>query len=130
MKSQKQAKREAKQLCHFCTAGGPPDVSRVGQVAQLLAGMDNRDSRKVLGHFLRLVQLESARYTGTIETATPLAPDLEAAIRAGLARRFGDGLTLTFTHQPALIGGVRIQVGSDVYDGSVRAGLAALDKSF
>jgi F0F1-type ATP synthase delta subunit len=29
-----------------------------------------------------------------------------------------------------LIGGVRIQVGSDVYDGSVRAGLAALEKSF
>ena len=30
----------------------------------------------------------------------------------------------------ALIGGLRIRVGSDVYDGSVRAGLAALEKHF
>jgi F0F1-type ATP synthase delta subunit len=28
-----------------------------------------------------------------------------------------------------LIGGMRIQVGSDVFDGSVRAGLSALEKS-
>ena len=35
-----------------------------------------------------------------------------------------------FGHRPALIGGMRIQVGSDVYDGSVRAGLAALEKKF
>jgi F-type H+-transporting ATPase subunit delta len=31
---------------------------------------------------------------------------------------------------PALIGGMRIQVSSDVYDGSVRAGLESLQKSF
>jgi F0F1-type ATP synthase delta subunit len=29
-----------------------------------------------------------------------------------------------------LIGGMRIQVGCDVYDGSVRAALDALEKSF
>jgi F0F1-type ATP synthase delta subunit len=29
-----------------------------------------------------------------------------------------------------LIGGVRIQVGSDVYDGSILAGLVALENSF
>jgi F0F1-type ATP synthase delta subunit len=29
-----------------------------------------------------------------------------------------------------LIGGLRIQVGSDVYDGSVRARLASLEQSF
>jgi F-type H+-transporting ATPase subunit delta len=59
-----------------------------------------------------------------------LPPDLQASIEAGLARRYGPGLSTAFAHRPALIGGMRIQVGSDVYDGSVRAGLAALEKSF
>ncbi len=45
-------------------------------------------------------------------------------------RRYGAALRTTFVLQPALIGGLRIQVGSDVYDGSVRAGLAALERSF
>ena len=39
------------------------------------------------------------------------------------------GSALSFVLNPALIGGMRIQVGSDVYDGSVQAGLAALEKS-
>jgi F-type H+-transporting ATPase subunit delta len=32
-----------------------------------------------------------------------------------------------FIVTPALLGGMRIKVGSDVYDGSVRARLAALE---
>ena len=52
------------------------------------------------------------------------------AIEAGLTRRYGPGLSTAFVQRPALIGGMRIQVGSDVYDGSVRAGLAALEQSF
>jgi F-type H+-transporting ATPase subunit delta len=59
-----------------------------------------------------------------------LPPDLQAGIEAGLKRRYGPGLTAVFAQRPALIGGMRIQVGSDVYDGSVRAGLAALEQSF
>jgi F-type H+-transporting ATPase subunit delta len=39
-------------------------------------------------------------------------------------------LIVAFTQRPELIGGMRVQVGCDVYDGSVRAGLAALEKSF
>ncbi len=56
--------------------------------------------------------------------------DLQASLEAGLRRRYGPNLTIAFAHCPALIGGVRIQVGDDVYDGSVRAGLAALERSF
>ena len=43
---------------------------------------------------------------------------------------YGPGISTSFAHNPALIGGMRIHVGSDVYDGSVRAGLDALEKSF
>jgi F-type H+-transporting ATPase subunit delta len=43
-----------------------------------------------------------------------------------VARRYGAGLQPSFEVDPALIGGLRIRVGSDVYDGSLRARLAAL----
>jgi F-type H+-transporting ATPase subunit delta len=130
MKIGKRAKREAKQLFRFCLADSMLDENRVRQVVQRVVAAGRRDGPAILSHFRRLVKLELARHTATIESATPLPADLQAAIEGGLARRYGRGLVTAFAHRPALIGGVRIQVGSDVYDGSVRAGLAALEQSF
>jgi F0F1-type ATP synthase delta subunit len=39
-------------------------------------------------------------------------------------------LTTSFKENPALIAGMRIKVGSDVYDGSIQAHLAAIEESF
>jgi len=130
MKINKQAKREAKQLFRFCLLNGLLDENRVRNVVQHLVAAERRDCPAILSHFRRLVRLEIVRRTATVESAAPLPPDLQAAIEAGLKRRYGPGLTTVFAHRPALIGGMRIQVGSDVYDGSVRAGLAALEQSF
>ena len=58
------------------------------------------------------------------------SPAQQAAIKANLARRYGEGLLFAFTQTPALIGGLRVQVGSEVFDGSVQARLAALESSF
>ncbi len=130
MRVNKRTKREAKQLFRSCLADGALDESRVRQVVQHVAAAGRRDGPAILSHLGRLVKLELVRHTATIESATPLPADLQAAIEAGLRRRYGPNLTIAFAHCPALIGGVRIQVGDDVYDGSVRAGLAALERSF
>ncbi len=130
MKISKRAKREAKQLFRLCLANGLLDENRVRRVVQHLLAAGRRNCPAILAHFERLLKLDLARHTATIESATPLPGDLQAAIEAGLTRRYGQGLATAFAHRPALIGGVRIQVGSDVYDGSVRAGLAALEQSF
>ena len=130
MKINKRAKREAKQLFRFCLVNSVLDEQRVRRVVQHLVAAGQRNCPAILSHFGRLVKLDLARRTATIESVTPLPADLRAEIEAGLARRYGPGLTTTFGQRPALIGGMRIQVGSDVYDGSVRAGLAALEKSF
>jgi F-type H+-transporting ATPase subunit delta len=89
-----------------------------------------RDSRAILTHFVRLLKLDRAQHAAKIESATPLPSDLQIDILASLARRYGPGLTSTFAIRPSLIGGVRIQVGSDVYDGSVLARLNAIEGSF
>lgn len=129
MKVNRRAKRDARQLFRLCLVNALLDETRVRHVVQRVVAADRGDGRAILSHFGRLVKLDLARHTATIESATRLPADLQAAIEAGLTRRYGPGLTTAFTHSPALIGGMRIQVGSDVYDGSVRAGLAALEKS-
>ena len=130
MKVNKQAKREAKQFFHSCLVNGLLDENRARQVVQGLAAAGHRNCPAILTHFLRLVKLDQAQHTAIIESATPLAPDLQASTQAGLTRLYGPGITTSFVHRPELIGGMRIQVGSDLYDGSVRAGLAALEKRF
>jgi F-type H+-transporting ATPase subunit delta len=130
MKINKQAKREAKQLFRFCLVNGLLDENRVRNVVQHVVAAGRRDCPAILSHFRRLVKLEIAQRTATVESAVPLPADLQTSIESGLARRYGPGLMAVFGHRPALIGGMRIQVGSDVYDGSVLAGLAALEQSF
>jgi len=50
--------------------------------------------------------------------------------QADIERAYGPGLAMWFVLNPDLIGGMRVQVGSDVYDGSVQAGIAELKKRF
>jgi F-type H+-transporting ATPase subunit delta len=58
-----------------------------------------------------------------IETAFPLADGEVDELLAALAKRFGTRLRPTVRENPALIGGVRIAVGDQVLDSSVRARL-------
>ena len=130
MKITKKEKREAKQLYRLCLVNGLLDENRVRQVVQRVIATGERDCPSILAYFLRLVKLDYAEHTATIESATPLPADLQAIVQSELTQRYGPGLTTAFVESPELIGGMRIQVGCDVYDGSVRARLEALAKSF
>jgi F-type H+-transporting ATPase subunit delta len=130
MKISKQAKREAKQLFRACMTDGLLDEGRARQVVQGVLAARRRGYLATLAHFQRLVKLDLDRRTAKVESAGPLPPELQATVQADLARAYGPGLALSFAQNPALIGGMRIKVGSDVYDGSVQARLAALEESF
>ena len=130
MTGAKQIRREANQLFRLCLVKGSLDEGRVRQVVQRVLAAKRRNSMALLSHFQRLVRLEISRHTAGVESAIPLPADLRANVLSNLELAYGPGISTSFAHNPALIGGMRIQVGSDVYDGSVRAGLAALEKSF
>jgi F-type H+-transporting ATPase subunit delta len=84
----------------------------------------------ILSHFQRLVKLDVERRTARVESAVPLEPAVQASVQSSLTRVYGPGVNSSFVQNPSLIGGMRIKVGSDVYDGSVQARLAALQESF
>ena len=130
MKATKQTRREATQLFRLCVVKGLLDENRARQVVRQLMAAKPRGYLATLLHFQRLIRLEQTRHTARIESARTLPPELQAQVQTGLARVYGPGLSTSFTENPALIGGMRIRVGSDVYDGSVQARLAALEQSF
>jgi len=130
MKISKRARRDAKQLFRSCVLDGLLDEGRVRQTVQQIIAQKPRGYLAILTHFQRLVKLDVARRTARIESAIQLPESLSTALQANLARSYGPGLTVSFAQKPDLIGGLRVQVGSDVYDGSIRARLAELADRF
>ena len=130
MRTTRRARREARRLYRACVVDGLLDEGRARQVAERVAGARRRGSLPILSHFQRLVNLDRVRHHAVVESATPLAPELRASVESGVARAYGPGVSTSFAENPGLIGGMRVKVGSDVYDGSVRTALLALEERF
>jgi F-type H+-transporting ATPase subunit delta len=127
MKATRKTRRAARRLFRVCQVDGRPDAERVRLVAQRVAGSGRRGTLAILGDFSRLVRLDRDEHRAIVESATTLTDDLRVEIQSGLTQVYGQGLETSFEVNPRLIGGMRIRVGSDVYDASVRAKLAALE---
>ena len=130
MKISKQALRETRQLFRSCQVNGILDEARVRQAVTLLLAKKPRGYVEILSRLHRLVKFDVDRRTARVESATPLAADQQSQVAAQLTKVYGAGLDLSFTSNAALLGGLRIQVGSDLFDGSVKTRLDKLAQSF
>jgi len=130
MKISKQALREARQLFRSCLVNHLLDESRVRLAVTLLAEKKPRGYVEILSRLHRLVKLESSRRSVSVENAVATSPAQAESIRARLEKQYGAGLNIQYSVNPRLIGGMRIQVGSDLYDGSVKTRLEKLEQSF
>jgi F-type H+-transporting ATPase subunit delta len=130
MKTTAQMRRQAKQLYRLCLVNGTLDEGRVRQVVERVIHSRRRGYLALLARFQRLLKLDFARHTANVESAMPLPADVQASVEAGLRNAYGPGVSAVFVQNPTLIGGIRIKLDSDVYDGSVRAGLASLERRF
>jgi F-type H+-transporting ATPase subunit delta len=130
MKISKQARREAKELFRDCFVNGVLDENRVRQFVSKVAELKPRGYGMILSHFYRLVKLELERRTARVESAVALSVEQKSDVTSRLNRIYGQGLNISFGENAALLGGLRVKVGSDVYDGSVQARLENLAESF
>ena len=130
MKINKQAKRDARQLFTSCKVNGLLDEGRVRQAVSAVIAQKPRSYVAILSHFQRLVKLDLDRRKARVESAAAVSDALKASVTANLTRRYGAGLNISFGVNPELIGGARVKVGSDVFDGSVKARLSALEEGF
>jgi len=130
MKVSKQAQRDARQLFRSCVINGLLDAGRVRQVLALLAEKKPRGYVAILSRLHRLVKLDVAKHSAKVESAVATSPEQQTSIKTSLEKQYGAGLEITYAIVPALLGGLRIQVGSDLYDGSVQTRLQKLEQSF
>ena len=130
MKTRRQTLRDAKRLFHLCMVDGNLDENRVRQVVQSVIDSGRQGNLKVLSRFHRLVRIEREARSAKIESPSPLPGEVRASIESDLTRLYGRGLLTSYADDPTLLGGVRITVGSDVFDGSVKGRLSALEDKF
>jgi F-type H+-transporting ATPase subunit delta len=130
MKISKQSQREARQLFHSCLVNGLLDENRVRQTMSLLLEKKPRGYVEILSRLYRLVKLDLEQHQARVESAVSLSADLQSDVVNQIKKVYGAGVDIAFSQNPALIGGLRIQVGSDLYDGSVKTRLEKLEQSF
>lgn len=130
MKIGKQARRDGKDLYRMCLSEGVLNETRVRQAVTQVLASKPRNYLAALTHFQRLVELDVQGRTVRIENAVPTSESQMATLKANLTQKYGTGLDFQFFVDPTLIGGLRIQIGSDVFDGTVKTRLAALENSF
>lgn len=130
MKTSKLARREAKSLFRASLVNGVMDENRVREAFRLVIAQKPRGFAGILSYFQRLVKLEVDRRSAHVESPVALDNEMKEKLQASLTKTYGPGLTMTFGSNPALLGGLRIKVGSDVYDGSVLARLNSLQETF
>lgn len=122
--------REARQLFRSCQVDGVLDENRLRQAAVRLSERQPRGYLQVLSRLHRLVKLDMEQRAARVESATLLPADLQSTIASQITAKYGPGMNISFAQNPALIGGLRIQAGSDLYDGSVKTRLEKLEESF
>lgn len=127
MRIGREARRAGKGIFRACCVEGRLDEGRVREAVRRLVVEKPRRYAQILARLHKLVALEVARHRTRLETATPLAPGVRESIEAQLRDRDASGAEAEFVVNPELIGGMRIQVGSDVWDTSVRGRLAELE---
>ena len=106
---------------------GRLDAERVRGSSRHTIASGHRDSLGILTRFERMVRLERDRHSALVETAEPLTGEVREAVLKALTARYGQGMEMSFVSNQSLIGGMRVTVGSDVYDGSIRHQLSALE---
>ena len=128
MKISKQARRDAKDLFRAAQVNGVLDDNKTRLVVDEVLATKPRSYVAILSHFLRLVKLDIDRRSARVESVIALDDARQSSVKSALTVRYGAGLSFTFAQNPALIGGMRIKVGSDVYDGSIQSRLAQLEE--
>ncbi len=105
---------------------GKVDAGTLAIVTHLVQQPRGRRIGRLLANAATIVADQDGELVATVSAAAPLSPTQLERVRASLATTYGKRLKLNEVVDPSLIGGLRIQIGDDVIDGTISARLTAL----
>ena len=128
MKINKEIRQLSREMLRASFTDGQLDRGKIASLVQSLIEKKPRHFIHILENYKRLLRLEIEKRHARIESASELDPQTSGNIVARLKKKYGDDLTAEFVVDPTLLAGVRVRVGSDVWDGSVRNRLQRLQQ--
>lgn len=129
MAADKQTKLLAKQLFKLSVVNGAVSPERVAGVLGWVEKTAPRHPLALLKAYHRYVANEFAKSQARVEHAGPVTEATLKLIEGAMSQKYKRVVTATARPNPALLAGLRIRVGSDLYESSVAGQLAALSAS-
>jgi F-type H+-transporting ATPase subunit delta len=128
MKINKEIRQLSREMLRASFTDGQLDSGRISSLVDSLIARKPRYYIDVLKNYRRLLRLEVEKRRARIETASDVDREATSKVIENLKKKYGDDLTTEFVVNPQLLGGMRIRVGSDVWDGTVRNRLERLQQ--
>jgi F-type H+-transporting ATPase subunit delta len=125
----KQIQQLARQFYKLSFANGVISAEQVRGVLEYIDKHRPANSMAVLKAYQRLVAAEVARGQAVVEHAGPIDSAALNAIATAMAKKYGRPVTAVEKRNDALLAGVRVRIGDDLYESSVAGQLAVLAES-
>lgn len=127
MKPDKRTTQFARQLLKLSLgADGQPSPERVVAVLAYIEKTKPARALALLQAYHRLLVIETGRGQALIEHAGPVSDAIVAQIAGAMTKKYNRSITPAPKPNAALLAGLRVRVGDDVYDASVAGTLAQL----
>jgi F-type H+-transporting ATPase subunit delta len=127
MKLSKEARRMSRELFRASFTDSRLDEGKVRIISQKVVDSKPRHYLDILKDYHRQLRLEVDKRHALIESAADLDEGTRGQLESSLRAKYGNDLTTEFKITKELIGGLRVKIGSDVWDSSVRERLKRLE---
>lgn len=130
MKVSKEAQRTARQLIRLTIKDGKVNEDTARSIVAKISNEKPRHYLGILSAYLRALRLEVVKRHAIVESAGSMGNEECDSVRHQLQEKHGRDITVEFRRNEDLIGGMRVKLGSTVWDGSVKARLDNLRSAF
>jgi F-type H+-transporting ATPase subunit delta len=128
MKINREIRWLSREMLRASFTDGQLDPGRITSLVDSLIARKPRHYIEVLKNYRRLLRLELEKRQARVESASEVDSTTSSELVSNLKKKYGSDLTTEFVVNPKLLGGMRIRVGSDVWDGTVRNRLELLQQ--
>jgi len=128
MKINREIRQLSREMLRASFTDGQLDSGRISSLVDSLIARKPRHYVDVLKNYRRLLRLELEKRQAKIESANEMDSATSSELVSNLKKKYGSDLTTEVIVNPELLGGMRIRVGSDVWDGTVRNRLERLQQ--